>query len=282
MEKLNMSDNPLVSVIMGVRYTRPDTGLLGRAVRSVLAQTYHSLELLICDDGSTAAARALLEQLAGEDRRVKLIRDGACLDLAKKLNLCLSSASGDYIARMDDDDFSHPDRLEKQIRFLEEHDDISFVGSNVKLIRDGVDTGERKLPRRPGVEDFYVTQPYIHPALVFRAAALRAVGGYSESTGCVLCEDYDLLLRMYAQGMQGANLQECLLDYTVSAAAKGGRTMRHRRNEAVTRYKRFKELGKLPGAWPYVVKPLVVGLLPARVLDRLKQWRADRADSSEG
>ena len=75
-----MSDRPLVSVIMGVRYTRTDTGLLERAVRSVLDQTCRDLELLICDDGSTAAARALLEQLAGENRWVKLIRDGECLE----------------------------------------------------------------------------------------------------------------------------------------------------------------------------------------------------------
>ncbi len=270
-----MSERPLVSVIMGVRYTRADTALLERAVRSVLYQTYSNLELLVCDDGSTAAARVLLEQLAGEDRRVKLIRDGECLDLAVKLNRCLSEAAGEYIARMDDDDFSYPNRLEKQIRFLEEHNDISFVGCNVELVRDGEDTGERKLPQRPRVEDFYVTQPYIHPSLLFRAAALRAVGGYSESRGCLLCEDYDLLLRMYARGMQGANLQEVLLDYTVPSSPKGNRRMKHRFNEARTRYKRFRELGRMPQALPYVVKPIATGLLPGWFLRSLKKRKYD-------
>ena len=263
-----MSERPLVSVIMGVRYTRADTALLERAVRSVLYQTYSNLELLVCDDGSTAAARVLLEQLAGEDRRVKLIRDGECLDLAVKLNRCLSEAAGEYIARMDDDDRSFPDRLEKQLRFLEDHDDIAFVGCNVRLIREGHPAGERRLPPRPAVEDFYFTQPYIHPALLFRREALDAVGRYSEDPYCELCEDYDLLLRLYGTGYAGANIQEPLLDYTVSDGSN--RKMKHRLNEAKTRYRRFKDLGKLPGAWPYVVKPIAVGMLPKGITRRLK------------
>ena len=65
-------------------------------------------------------------------------------------------------------------------------------------------------------------------------------------------------------------MQEVLFDYTIPATAKGNRKMRHRWNEAVTRYRRFGELGLLPGALPYVVKPLAVGLLPEKVLKRLK------------
>lgn len=277
-----MDDFPLVSVIMGVRYTRSDTALLERAVRSILDQTYPALELLICDDGSTQSARVWLERVSMQDARVRLVRDAVCLDLAKKLNLCLAAASGTYIARMDDDDYSHPDRLEKQVCFLRADHTVAFAGCDVGLFRAGERIGERRFPERPKVEDFYFVQPYIHSALVFRAEALRAVGGYSESTDCLLCEDYDLLLRMYAKGMQGANLQEILLDYTVPSSPKGNRRMKHRFNEAVTRYKRFKELGKLPGAWPYVLKPLAVGLLPGCILCRMKSWRTDKADNSEG
>lgn len=266
---MRCEEGPLISILMGVRYRRGDTGLLERSVRSIQEQTYRSFELLLCDDGSTAEARALLDRLAEEDDRIRLIRDPACLDLAKKLNRCLKAAQGRYIARMDDDDRSSPDRLEKQLRFLEDHDDIAFVGCNVRLIRDGNPAGERRFPFRPAVEDFYFTQPYIHPALLFRRKALDAVGGYSEDGDCVLCEDYDLLLRMYQAGFQGANIQEPLLDYTVSDGTN--RKMRHRLNEARTRYRRFRDLGKLPGAWPHVVKPIVVGLLPGAVRERMRK-----------
>ena len=121
-----------------------------------------------------------------------------------------------------------------------------------------------------------MTQPYVHPALLFRRACLDAVGGYSEDPRCILCEDYDLLLRLYEAGFTGANLQEILFDYTIPVTAKGSRRMKHRWNEAVTRFRRFRGLGVLPRAWPYVLKPLAVGLVPERLLYALKKKRENR------
>lgn len=238
-----------------------------------MAQTYPYFEFLICDDGSSQSAIRYLDEVAGDEPRVRLIRGPECLDLASKLNLCLSAARGEYIARMDDDDYSHPDRLGKQLSFLLQNEEMAFAGCNVTLVQNGAPAGVRTFPERPTVRDFYMTQPYIHPALMFRREVLAAVGGYSEEKRQVLCEDYDLLLRLYAMGYQGSNLQEPLLDYTVPASAKGNRTMVHRWNEAVTRYNRFKELGCLPEALPWVFKPLGVGLLPESMLSKLKRKR---------
>lgn len=262
--------NPLISVLMGVYYHRPDLALLERSVRSILDQSISALELLICDDGSSPAARAFLDGLSREDGRVRLARPGGATLLPAKLNVCLKQAQGDWIARMDDDDYAHPQRLERQLAYLQCHPEAAFVGCNVNLCRDSQAVGLRMLPEHPAVRDFYITQPYIHPALLFRREALEAVEGYSEDRRCVLCEDYDLLLRLYGAGYSGANLQEVLLDYTVPAGACGNRRMKHRWNEAVTRFRRFKQLGVLPRAWPYVLKPLAVGLLPEPVLKRLK------------
>lgn len=265
--------SPQISVLMGVRYVHPKLDALMRSVWSILGQTFWNLELLICDDGSATDARDWLEKLEGREKRVHLVRPGGCLCLPDKLNACMRIAGGNFFARMDDDDFSHPDRFTKQLAFLEEHLEFAFVGSNVNLCREGRAVGIRTLPMFPTVKDFYMTQPYIHPTLLFRRAALETVGGYSEDRHCKLCEDYDLLLRLYTKGFRGANLQETLLDYTVPATAKGNRTMGHRWNETVTRWRRFRELGVLPGALPYVVKPLVVGLLPEKVLGGLKKKR---------
>ena len=261
---------PLVSVVMGVWYHRSDTSLLQRSVNSVLDQTYEDFEMLICDDGSSADAMSYLDQLSKQDKRVKLIRPGDCTALSEKLNVCLQASQGKYIARMDDDDYSYPERFQKQITFLDSHPEMAFVGSNVRQIRNGRPCGERLLPEYPQVPDFYMTQPYIHPALMFRKVALAAVGGYSEDRRQVLCEDYDLLLRLYTAGYRGSNLQENLLDYTVSVKAKGSRKFRHRCNESVTRWARFRELGVLPKALPFVIKPLAVGLLPEAVLKKIK------------
>lgn len=262
---------PVISVLMGVYYRKADTALLERSVRSILEQTFVNFEFLICDDGSTTEAVSLLEDLAAEDSRIRLIREGTLFSLPQKLNACLAAARGRYYARMDDDDWSVPQRFEKQLRALEENSEVAFVGSNVLLWRDGSCVGSRELPPRPTVQDFLFVQPFIHPSLVFRAETLRAVGGYSEDSHCILCEDYDLLLRMYARGYWGINLTDELLCYTVPAPSEHRRKMKYRFNESVTRYHRFRELKLLPKALPYVLKPVVVGLLPGQLVQWLKK-----------
>lgn len=262
-----------ISILMGVYYRRGDTAVLERSVASMLAQTEGDFELLICDDGSSVDAMALVERMAAEDGRIRLLRPGGVASLPCKLNVCLKSAKGEWIARMDDDDYSHPDRLEKQLAYLQAHQELDFVGCNVNLVCEGRPVGQRRVPARPEVRDFYFSQPYIHPTLLFRRETLERVDGYSEDKRCVLCEDYDLLLRLYAAGCRGGNLQEALFDYTLPPSAKGSRRMCHRWNETVTRYRRFKQLGELPKAWPYVVKPLAVGLVPEKVLRWMKERR---------
>lgn len=268
---MQQDKTPAVSVLMGVRYRRADTVMLQRAVESILNQTFSDFELLICDGGSSAEACCLLDSLALSDSRIRLVRgENLPEDLAGKLNTCLDHARGELIARMDDDDFSHPERFERQVSFLLNHGDIAFVGCSVSFLTDGVQTGTKVFPEYPQVRDFYFTQPFVHPTLMFRRSVLTATGGYSTGKHQVLCEDYDLLLRLYTMGHSGANLQDILFDYTVSLNT---RKMKHRWNEAVTRWNRFKDLNLLPRALPYVIKPLAVGLIPRSLLARIKKWR---------
>lgn len=265
-----MTMAPEISVLMGVLYRKEDTAPLQRAVQSILAQTVPDFEFLICDDGSNDAAVRLLDELAARDARIRLVRGNNKRSLPEKLNECLRHARGQWIARMDDDDFSHPQRFERQLAWLREHPEAAFVGCNVALVKGGERAGERSFPAFPQVKDFYMTQPFIHPSLLLRREALDAVGGYSEDKHCLLCEDYDLLLRLYEHGFKGANLQEILFDYTIPLTARGSRKMSHRWNEVVTRWRRFRSLGVLPKALPYVIKPIAVGLLPEKLLSALK------------
>ena len=261
----------LVSVLMGTYYRSEDTTALQRSVTSILEQSYRRIEFLICDDGSSPEAIRYLDHVAAKDSRILLVRPGDAFSLPQKLNRCLREAKGTYIARMDDDDASHPNRLEEQVAYVERNREISFAGCNVALYRNREYAGMWRFPEFPAVQDFFFRQPFVHPTLLFRRTALESVGGYSEDQHCVLCEDYDLLLRLYAAGFQGANLQENLFDYSLPMTAKGGRKMRHRWNEAVTRYRRFRELNVLHAAWPYVVKPILVGLIPGRILQKIKE-----------
>lgn len=268
----------LVSIAMGIRYHREDLFFLERSISSILNQTYGELELLICENGSTPEARACIDRFAAEDARIRLIKGENAIYLSEKLNRCLAAAKGQWIARMDDDDFSAPERLARQIIYLQTHPEIGFVGCAAQLEQHGQPAGLRQPPERPVVQDFYMTQPYLHPTLMFRREILEAVGGYSEDKYCDLCEDYDLLLRIYTRGYIGANLQEILFTYTLPTTAKGSRKMRHRWNETVIRWRRFRELKLLPSALFWVVKPLFVGLLPERVLSTVKAAKVKRTD----
>lgn len=262
---------PLISVIMGVYYRKKDLTPLQLAVMSVLKQSEQNFEFLICDDGSNEESQRFLTYLAKKDQRIRLLRHGRKITLSEKLNYCFVKSTGEFIARMDDDDYSYPGRFAQQVSFLKTHSNIGFVGCNVNLNCMGKIVGQRILPEKPTVRDFFVTQPYIHPTLIFRRALLSKVNGYSEEKNCLLCEDYDLLLRLYAAGFRGGNLQEILFDYTIPANPKGSRKMCHRWNETVTRYHRFRDLNVLPEAWPYVIKPIAVGLLPKWALKQIKR-----------
>ena len=214
-----------------------------------------------------------MEETAVQDARVHLVRGCPRTDLASKLNWCLKAAKGTYIARMDDDDVSYPERIATQMEYLRENPQVSFVGCVAQVEREGKHVGMRRLPEKPTFRDFLFVQPFLHPTLLFRRSALDVVGGYSEESRCLGCEDYDLLLRLYENGQIGTNIQNPLFTYTLPPPGGSKRIMALRWNEVKTRYTRFKSLGLLPKAFPYVIKPVVVGLVPESMLERLKQIR---------
>jgi len=243
-------------------------------MESVLNQTMDDFEFIICDDGSTDKTWRLLSELAGRDTRVRLVQNSRNQGLAASLNHCLAHARGEWIARQDTDDISAPERFQLQIQFLEGHPKIGFVGSNATLWDENGVWRERVFPEYPQPEDFRFTMPFVHGALMFRREALETVGGYRVAKETRRAEDYDMLMRMYAAGIRGANLPERLYAFLEDQAAQRRRKYRYRIDEAVVRWKGFHQLGLMPGALPYVVKPLAVGLMPLSLLRRLKRKRS--------
>lgn len=263
---------PRLSVIMGV-YNIEALAVFQNAMSSVLSQSMADFELIMCDDGSTDRTWLLLQSLAERDERIRLLKNQSNLGLAATLNRCLACARGELIARQDADDISDMNRFQKQIAFLDEHPEIGFVGSNVTLWDETGTWGERVFPGYPQQRDFLFTQPFVHGALMFRRSALEAVHGYRVAKETRRTEDYDMLMRMYAAGIRGANLTEKLYAFLEDREAQKRRRYCYRVDEAKVRLKGFKRMGLLPGALPYVVKPLVVGLIPGDVLRWIKQFR---------
>ena len=259
-----------VSVIMGV-YNTNNEEMLRKSIHSILAQTFTDFEFIICDDGSTDGTYEILQKICKSDRRAKLIRNEVNMGLAATLNRCIAVSQGEYIARQDADDYSVPQRIQKQVDFLDQNSRFAFVGSNIARFDDNGQWGEYKL--KPFVEkhDFLFTVPIIHGTVVFRKNALLAVNGYRIAKETRRTEDYDLFMRMYAKSFKAANIQENLYFVREDKIAYKRRKYIYRIDEAIVKYKGFRLLGLMPKGFIYVLKPLIVGLISPYQLNAIKK-----------
>lgn len=260
-----MKDRVKISIIMGT-YNPTDKDRLFRAVRSLIFQSFPDWELILYDDGSNKDCEKNILEAADLDDRILHIRNDRNQGLAHALNVCIQHSAGTYIARMDDDDISQPERLERQYRFLDAHPEYQWVGSSAELMdRDGV-WGLQKMPEIPLANDFLYNSPYIHPSVMFRREILTESGGYSEAKKYLHCEDYELFMRLHKNGGRGYNIQEPLLQYWEDYESYKKRTYARRIREMKLRRKGFRELNILNGTTLYYVwKPLLIGAVPAPV-----------------
>lgn len=259
----------MVSVIMSVFNTN-DEKVLQHSIESILAQTFSNFEFIICDDGSTDGTYEILTNISKGDSRIKLIRNEINMRAATARNRCISLSKGKYIAVMDADDYSAVNRLQIQLDFLENNKEFDFVGSSADLYNENGIWGHRKYNSFPENKDFLFVIPFIHASVMFRKKALEEVGGYRVAKETNRTEDYDLFMRLYANGNKGANLEDTLYFVQEDQSLYKRRKYRHKFNEAVVRYKGFSALGLMPGGFLYVIKPLIVGLIPLSILNLLK------------
>ena len=259
--------NPKVSIIMGV-LNAEDRVI--EAIDSIRNQTFTDWEFIICDDGSTDNTYNILLEIAKQDGRIKPIKNKHNMGLTRTLNRCLEVAKGEYIARMDDDDFSYSNRLQIQVDFLDKQQEYAFISSSVDIYDGDKVVYQEEKKETPQKEDFLWNSPFVHPATMFRSSKLKQVGGYRYAKETRRAEDYDLFMRMYAKGMKGYNNVEPLLRYFVNPEAMKKRKYRYRIDEVVVRYKGFKLLELLPKSILYVLKPLIVGLIPIHMLMEMK------------
>lgn len=183
---------PKVTVLMSVH---DEERYLREAIDSVLAQSFQDFEFLILDDASTDSSPAIVRGY--DDERIRLIENRRNLGLTRSLNQGIELARGIYIARMDADDLSKPERLAKQVAFLDAHSDCAAVATystkigpdsaEVGLARTPVDGDEvrRRLRRRNCIT---------HGTVMMRKEALQRVGCYDEAME--RAQDYDLWLRL--------------------------------------------------------------------------------------
>ncbi len=206
---------PRVSVLLPCRNA---TATLDEALRSLAAQTFRDFEIVAVDDGSGDSTPAVLTAWADRDHRIQVVRTPPH-GIVAALNTAAERARGGLLARMDGDDIARPERLERQVAYLDAHPDITACGTRIRyvprhLVRDGARRYERwindvVLPEE--IErDLFVECPIPHPSLVVRRAAFERAGRYRDAGWP---EDYDLVLRLWERGGRLGKVPEVLLEW---------------------------------------------------------------------
>lgn len=260
-----------VSVIMGI-YNQRDQEILLKAVDSVLQQTFRDFEFIIYNDGSDQKVTESINRLNEMDDRIKIIGADINHGLAFSLNACIEHANGEYIARMDADDLSMPERLQKQVDFMDTHPEYMWCGTNAMIFDENGVWGERKMPEAPEKKDYLKYSPYIHPTVMYRACVFESTNGYLVSKETLRCEDYEIFMRLRKMGYKGYNIQENLFQYREDQTSYEKRKFKFRLNEAKIRYRNFKEMKLLfPIGWLYVARPVLGGLIPTGLIAWMKR-----------
>ena len=226
-----MRPEPSISVLMPVYNTET---YLAEAIQSIIAQTYVDFELLVIDDGSTDNSFQIAKEFAQLDARVRPIHKAENQGLVSALNLGLDLARGEYIARMDADDISLPERLEKQITYLRVHPEVGVIGSRIRYMdaKGNLST----IPKTARLDinirwSLFFENPFSHPVVMMRKSIIDQHHlRYSSNAEHV--EDYEFWGRFLLVS-KGANLPEILLHYRIHPGSVGDKCGRLQNERAM-------------------------------------------------
>jgi glycosyltransferase involved in cell wall biosynthesis len=202
---------PTISVVLVVRNVER---FLSESIESILGQTFSDFEFIIVDFGSTDGSKAIASTYAAKDSRIGLHEIPNC-GLAEARNAGCSLAKGRYIAIMDADDVSAPDRLKREVAYMDEHPEVGLLGGATEWI----DASGRSLhidypptENREIKSDLVTRCPFWQSSVLIRTDAFVLMGGYRAVFA--QAEDYDLWLRI-SERYQCANLKEVVLKYRI-------------------------------------------------------------------
>ena len=263
---------PKISIIMGIYNCAP---YLKEAIDSILKQTFSDWELIMCDDGSDDETYNIAQSYAERDDRIVLLKNDGNMGLSVTLNRCLAVARAEIIARMDGDDISLPERLEKEFSFLEMHPEFSVVSCPMIQFDEKGIFRSGKGGYEIFAKDFPKGPPIGHAPSMFRKKAFDDVEGYTEDKKVLRVEDRDLWLKLILHRHRMYVIGECLYMVRDGNEAYHRRKYKYRANCARIIAKSIRKL-KLPVYnYIYVLRPLVVGLLPKPIYDRLHKGKRD-------
>ena len=204
---------PNYSVLMSVYY-KDNSEWLNMSIECMLNQTVKPSEFVLVEDGSlTDDLDSVINKYEKKFPRLfKIIKNKNNKGLGLSLQEGITHCSNEWIARMDSDDYSPCDRIEKQFNILEEYPDLGIIGSNAIEFIDSIDNKVASVVLPENNEEIIKYSkrrcPYRHSGIIYRKSEVLAAGNYKD---CYCCEDYDLYSRMEMNGTKGYNIQEFLL-----------------------------------------------------------------------
>lgn len=186
-----------------------------QAVESILNQTFSDFELIIVEDASSDRTTQIIQQFVKKDPRIRLVSNNSHLGIAASRNIGNSLALGEYIAVMDHDDVSLPERFEKQVNFLRAHPNIGVVGTNYSEIDENgyLRDFTSHYSETPGIirwRMFFGIQ-FLHPTLMMRKEIIQEYH-FTYKREFEICPDYDLIFNV-SRNFNIANLSEVLYNY---------------------------------------------------------------------
>lgn len=211
-----MNNNPLISIIMSCYNEK--IGWIDKAVKSILNQTYKNFEyIIVIDSPENKKISSYLTSI--KDDRIKLVFNEKNVGLVESLNKAIDLAQGEYIARMDSDDISENNRIEKQVNYLINNRDIALIATNMRYIDENDDeilianknfqVGFNKIKRRLKYENVMS-----HPTFMAKRQVIcdEKINKYRNVFSS---EDYDLICRLVRNGYKIENIDEKLLRYRI-------------------------------------------------------------------
>ena len=270
------SVKPEISVIMSV-YN--DEKYIAKAIDSILTQSFSNFELIICDDYSTDRSSNIIEKYVKQDNRIVFFKNEKNLGLATSLNRCIERAKGKYIARMDSDDVSRPDRFAVQSEFLDTHKDVAVIGAYIQEFSDICENlGVRKFPLdTDGAKKLiYKANPLAHPAVMMRKSMFDDGISYDENYRT--SQDLALWFDILTAGYNVANIDKVLLNFRRNDSVYKRRSNRKDSNLEFKVHE--KGIYKLFGISPYKslfpIARYILRLLPSSIIRMLYNGKIRR------
>lgn len=270
---------PAVTVLMGVYNGLPG---LESAIESILSQTFTNFEFVIIDDASTDGSGAVIDRYATLDSRIRVVRNQVNEGLGAVLAKGVAISRGELVARMDADDVSLPERLEKQVAYFKRDPQLDVLGSYaVDVTREGKVVRERRVPTtHEQIAKLVWACPFIHPTVMFRRSSIERVGSYSVRVR--RRQDYELWFRCVRGGLKFANIPEPLVQYHFSQETMRRNHIRSMWNQVKIGWAGCRLIGAPLSAYIGAFFPLLEAALPGWIRFRLVRVKSKFDPRSSG